>query len=85
MERYDYYEAVRDDVKGYLKENFTEEELKTNLLDYKARKNFEDKLQDDLWVEDSVTGNGSGRTGRSQPRKMQVKTPWRFSWIPMYP
>lgn len=54
MERYNYYDAVREDIINYLKEN-----------DFKASEydNAEDayeKLYDDLWVEDSVTGNASG-------------------------
>lgn len=42
---YDYREAVKEDIKEYLKE--------TNKRDF-------DKLYNELWVEDSVTGNGSG-------------------------
>lgn len=49
---YDYLENVKEDVKSYIDENidlkdFTQEEL-------------EEKLNEDLWTEDSVTGNGSG-------------------------
>lgn len=60
MEKYDYYEAVKEDVKNYLKENFSNDELKEHLLDNQEREDFESRLQDILWTEDSVTGNGSG-------------------------
>lgn len=56
MEIYDYQQAVTDDVVYYLKENVLDdprsfEEIAS--LDV-------DQLNNDLWVEDSVTGNGSG-------------------------
>jgi len=53
MERYDYRQNVKDDVKTYIKENeihWTEDD----------RDDVGQKLNDDLWTEDSVTGNGSG-------------------------
>lgn len=46
---YNYLEAMRDDIKEYCNENNIN--LKTCDID---------KLYDDLWVEDSVTGNASG-------------------------
>ena len=52
MERYDYEEAMRNDIREYLEEN------------WEAGKRIEDddrdSLYDDLWVADGVTGNGSG-------------------------
>ena len=57
MERYDYYQAVKADVLTYINENYTTEELKELLNDKDA---FYEKLHDDLWVDDSVTGNASG-------------------------
>lgn len=51
---YDYLEAVYDDVKDYLEENmdlFDEYPDNDELIEY---------LNDTLWDEDSVTGNGSG-------------------------
>lgn len=53
MERYDYREHVKNDIKDYIKENeihWTEDD----------REELQERLNDDLWVEDSVTGNGSG-------------------------
>ena len=54
-EAYDYREALREDIKNYLDEN---EEL---ITEFKTDKEgLREKLYDDLFIEDSVTGNGSG-------------------------
>lgn len=53
MEKYDYYKAVKDDVRDYINDNY-------NVKDFSSREEFEDKLNEDLWTADSVTGNGSG-------------------------
>lgn len=45
MRTYDYREAVCEDIRAYIKENGFESE---------------EQLNDDLWIEDSVTGNASG-------------------------
>ncbi len=50
---YDYIEAMKEDVKQAIEENYT-------LSDYFNRENLETVLNDDLWINDSVTGNGSG-------------------------
>lgn len=50
---YNYLEAVKDDVKQAIEDNY-------NVADYPDRDDFEQTLNDDLWVDDSVTGNGSG-------------------------
>ena len=55
MERYDYLQAVIEDVKNEIINNY----------DYKKeisedRDGFEQKLNEDLWACDSVTGNASG-------------------------
>lgn len=51
MERYDYYEVVKNDIKEYIKEND---------IDVTSEDFDRDELCDHLWVDDSVTGNGSG-------------------------
>ncbi len=52
--RYNYLEAMKDDIKEYIQcENFLDE-WKGN------RAALEEKLYSDLWDDDSVTGNGSG-------------------------
>ena len=50
---YDYLDAVRDDVKDWVEENI-------DLADYSDSDELKDYLNDTLWTEDSVTGNGSG-------------------------
>lgn len=54
MERYDYLDAVTDDVREYIRNEVDLTEWKGN------RDGLEEKLNDDLWTEDSVTGNASG-------------------------
>ena len=51
--KYDYLEAIKYDIKNYI-------ELDVNLGDYEDRDELETALNDDLWVNDSVTGNASG-------------------------
>lgn len=51
---YDYREAMTEDVKQWI----TNE---VNLADWtEDREGLEQQLNDDLWIADSVTGNGSG-------------------------
>lgn len=57
MKKYDYLEAVTSDVKDAIYERYTKEELREEL---ESRNRFEQELNDDLWAEDSVTGNASG-------------------------
>ena len=53
MERYDYLEAVKEDVKNYIEENGLK-------VTSENRNELEEQLNDDLFCNDSVTGNGSG-------------------------
>lgn len=54
FEKYNYLEAVTDRVREYI-------ENEIDLDEYKGRRDeLEEQLNDDLWAEDSVTGNGSG-------------------------
>lgn len=50
---YDYLTAVKEDVKEYIEENIT-------LSDFADRDELEEKLNEECWVADSVTGNASG-------------------------
>lgn len=54
---YNYYVSMKEDIQEYINENYTNEELKEKLEDPEA---FQEELNDDLWVTDSVTGNASG-------------------------
>jgi hypothetical protein len=53
MEKYNYFEAVKNAVLDCINEN--EIKVTTSNKDELA-----DSLNDDLWANDSVTGNGSG-------------------------
>ena len=53
---YDYREAMKEDIKEYLK---NDAELSVNDIIYMSD-DARDSLYDDLFVNDSVTGNGSG-------------------------
>ena len=57
MNNYDYYQAMNEDIRDYIRENYTEEEIRENL---ENRSTWEEELHDNLWVHDSVTGNASG-------------------------
>lgn len=49
---YNYLESVKEDVRSYIEENI-------NLKDF-TQEELEQKLNDDLFIEDTVTGNASG-------------------------
>ena len=53
MEKYNYLEAVKEDVLNYIEDEVSFE-------DFEDREELEDFLNDTLWTEDSVTGNASG-------------------------
>ena len=53
MTKYNYLEAVTEDVKEYINNEI-------NFSEYSDRNELEDHLADELWTVDSVTGNGSG-------------------------
>ncbi len=53
MEKYNYLEAIKEDVLNYIKEEVSFE-------DFEDRDELEEHLNDVLWAEDSVTGNASG-------------------------
>lgn len=53
---YNYLETMVEDIKDYIR---NDAELDRNDLEY-GREDLEEKLHDDLWTEDSVTGNASG-------------------------
>lgn len=57
MERYNYYDAMKDDIREYIEDHYTQEEIAERMKD---RDDFEQELYDDMFVSDSVTGNASG-------------------------
>lgn len=50
---YDYREAVKNDVLEYIANEI-------DFLDYESMEDLEEFLNNELWTEDSVTGNASG-------------------------
>lgn len=50
---YNYMEAMKEDIREYIDDEIT-------LSDFSDREELEEKLNEDLWMVDSVTGNGSG-------------------------
>lgn len=53
MEKYNYFEAVAEDVRNYISEEI-------DLTEWEDREELEEYLNDELWTVDRVTGNGSG-------------------------
>lgn len=53
MDKYNYYDAVCEDIRDYINDN----DIKVTSDN---REELYDKLYDDLFVSDSVTGNASG-------------------------
>lgn len=54
---YNYNEEMKRDILEAIRENYTAEEIAEQMTD---RDSFAEKLNDELWTDDSVTGNGSG-------------------------
>lgn len=52
---YDYLETMKEDIRQWLEDNDWKDTYKDM-----TREELEEKLNEDLWIEDSVTGNGSG-------------------------
>lgn len=56
--RYDYYEAIKADVRYFIFEEFTLDQVLEALKnDYES---FRERVNDLCWVADDVTGNASG-------------------------
>lgn len=56
MKKYNYMDSLKNDIRNYLEDE---------VIDYMERleddrDELEQELNDDLWINDSVTGNGSG-------------------------
>ena len=59
---YDYREAMADDIKQFIDENVTIDDNGYTYNDevYEDGQELFDALNDDMWADDSITGNGSG-------------------------
>ena len=53
MKKYNYLEAMKSDILDYIKNEI-------NFTEFETLEELEEKLNEDLWTVDSVTGNGSG-------------------------
>ena len=53
MERYDYKEAIKNDIMNYIDDNI-------DFRDFEDLDELAEQLNDDLFIDDSVTGNASG-------------------------
>lgn len=58
MERYDYREEMANDIRAYIEERYSAEEIAEKLA--YERDDWETELYDDMMVADAVTGNASG-------------------------
>lgn len=58
--KYNYLENVKEDVKQAILDNYAKEEIRNAFKSLEARDEFYEKLNDDLWIDDNVTGNASG-------------------------
>lgn len=52
---YNYLETMKEDIRQWLEDNDWKDTYKDM-----TREELEEKLNEDLWIEDSVTGNASG-------------------------
>ena len=53
MKKYNYLEAMKSDILDYIREEI-------DFTKFETLEKLEEKLNDDLWTVDSITGNGSG-------------------------
>lgn len=64
---YNYLEAMKNDITEYINDNI-------NLADYADRDELESYLNDELFTEDSVTGNASGSYTFSRAQAQEYVT-----------
>lgn len=55
MKNYDYKATMYDDIMDYINDNYPDIQITPD-----NREEWSEKLNDELWTADSVTGNGSG-------------------------
>lgn len=68
MSDYNYYAAMRRDVRNAIDEGYSLDEWRGR------RDDLEENLNDDLWIDDSVTGNASGSYYCNSYKAMQAVT-----------
>lgn len=52
-----YLEQIKEDIMEAIKSEYSMDEIMEKMED---RDSFEEELNDNMWIDDSVTGNGSG-------------------------
>lgn len=70
-----YYDYVKEDIKEYLKENYGNKRAIKKQI--KENPNFWKNLYDELFIDDSVTGNASGSYTFNSERAKEFVTHWR--------
>lgn len=68
MSNYDYSYEMRQDVRNAIDKGYNLDEWRGD------REGLEEKLNDDLWIDDGVTGNASGSYFFSSYKAMQAVT-----------
>ena len=68
MSDYDYYYEMRQDVRNAIEEGYSLDEWRGR------RDELEEKLNEDLWIDDGVTGNASGSYYCNSYKAMQAVT-----------
>lgn len=63
MANYDYHYEMRQDVRNAIDEGYSLDEWRGR------RDELESQLNDDLWIDDSVTGNAPGLTTATGTRQ----------------
>lgn len=66
MSNYNYYAAMRQDVRNAIDEGYSLDEWRGR------RDELEEKLNEDLWIDDGVTGNASGSYYCNSYKAMQA-------------
>lgn len=66
MSGYNYYDYMRQDVRNAIEEGYSLDEWRGR------RDELEEKLNEDLWIDDGVTGNASGSYYCNSYKAMQV-------------
>ena len=70
--KYNYLESVTADALEYIRDNYTAAEIAEEITE--DRDAFAEKLNDEMWIADSVTGNASGSYTFNRYKAMEYVT-----------
>ena len=65
MEKYNYLEQIKEDVRNFIEEN-------NITVDNDNREEIEEQLNDELWNDDTITGNETGSYFRDTDRAAEA-------------